>query len=264
MMVSGDNFIAEGSWVLLVLDRGRRWVVRVERGRRFVCDKGYVDLDSLIGLQYGSAVRLSSGVDAYVYRPTLIDFIDKVFIRKSQIIYPKDASYIVANLGLRSGMKVLEVGLGSGAMTTYLVNAIYPGGVVYSYEVRRDMIEIASRNLAVVGFLDYVVIRNKDASQGIDESGFDAAFIDVGDPWRVADHVYDSLKPGSIAGFFMPTFNQVDRLATYLRSHGGWGDVRVVELFERGYEVRENALRPSTRMVGHTGFIMFARKRLRE
>ncbi len=260
---NSSNLVVDGSWVLIAMDSRKRWVVRVRKGGRFVCDRGYIDFDEIIGLEYGSRIRFSSGAEAYIYRPTLIDFIDRVFTRRSQIIYPKDAAYIVVNLGLRSGMRVLEVGVGSGAMASYLANAVMPGGRVYSYEVRDDMVSVASRNLELLGLLEYVVIKNRDAAEGVDERDLDAAFVDIGDPWRVVDPVYEALKPASVAGFFIPTVNQVDRLVRFLWDHGGWGDVRVVELLERGYDVRENAIRPSTRMVGHTGYIVFARKRLR-
>jgi tRNA (adenine57-N1/adenine58-N1)-methyltransferase len=263
-MVDNDNIIVDGSWILIAVDSRRRWVVRVEKGGRFVCDKGYIDFDDVVGLEYGSIVSLSSGVRAVVYRPTIADFIDKVFVRRSQIIYPKDASYIIVGLGVGPGMRVLEIGVGSGAMTSYLANAVRPDGLVYSYEVRADMIEVARRNLEVLGLLRYVVIKHRDASKGVDERDLDAAFIDIGDPWSVVDPVYTSLKPGSSVCFFMPTVNQVDKLYRALHSHGGWGDIRVVEVLERGYEVRKDAIRPYTRMVGHTGYMLFARKRLRD
>jgi len=258
------DVVEEGSWVYLYIDRKRGKVLRAARGKIFSSDKGSIDLGSIVGASYGAEVVTSSGVRGRIYIPSISDLIYSVFSRPTQVIYPKDAGYVVLALDISPGKRILEIGMGSGAMTAYMANLVRPGGRVYAYEVREDIARIAMENLRKVGLDRYVEVKIRDASQGVDEVGLDAAFIDVGDPWRVVESVYRALRPGSRAAFFIPTFDQVSKLYSTLTSHGGWGDIRGVELIERSLDLKEGAIRPSTRMIGHTGYIIVARKHLKE
>lgn len=256
--------ISEGSWILVYIDGRRRKVLSVRPGSVYSSDKGVIDLGRLIGSRYGSRISTSAGVDVYIYRPLITDLVYGVFARPTQVIYPKDAGYIVITLDISPGKRVLEIGMGSGAMTALMANLVKPDGKIYSYEIREDIANIAAENLRRIGLDRYVEIKVRDASEGIDERDMDAAFIDMGDPWRVVDKVYEALKPGSPAAFFIPTFEQVSKLYRALVTHGGWGYIKCVELIERPIELKEDAIRPSTRMIGHTGYIVTARKHLKD
>jgi len=256
--------IREGSWILMYIDRRRRKVLSVRPGNVYSSDKGVIDLGRLIGSRYGSRISTSTGTKVYIYRPLITDLVYGVFSRPTQVIYPKDAGYIVIALDISPGKRVLEIGMGSGAMTALMANLVKPDGKIYSYEFREDVAKNAAENLRRIGLDRYVEIRVRNATEGIDEKDIDAAFIDMGDPWRVVDKVYEALKPGSPAAFFIPTFEQVSKLYRALITHDGWGYIKCVELIERPIELKENATRPSTRMIGHTGYIVIARKHLKD
>jgi tRNA (adenine57-N1/adenine58-N1)-methyltransferase len=256
--------IREGSWILMYIDRRRRKVLSVRPGNVYSSDKGVIDLGRLIGSRYGSRILTSTGTKVYIYRPLITDLVYGVFSRPTQVIYPKDAGYIVIALDISPGKRVLEIGMGSGAMTALMANLVKPDGKIYSYEIREDVAKNAAENLRRIGLDRYVEIRVRDATEGIDEKDIDAAFIDMGDPWRVVDNVYEALKPGSPAAFFIPTFEQVSKLYRALITNDGWGYIKCVELIERPIELKENATRPSTRMIGHTGYIVIARKHLKD
>lgn len=248
----------------MYIDRRRRKVLSVRPGNVYSSDKGVIDLGRLIGSRYGSRILTSTGTKVYIYRPLITDLVYGVFSRPTQVIYPKDAGYIVIALDISPGKRVLEIGMGSGAMTALMANLVKPDGKIYSYEIREDVAKNAAENLRRIGLDRYVEIRVRDATEGIYEKDIDAAFIDMGDPWRVVDNVYEALKPGSPAAFFIPTFEQVSKLYRALITHDGWGYIKCVELIERPIELKENATRPSTRMVGHTGYIVIARKHLKD
>ncbi len=263
MEAAGDGccreVVCEGCLVLLVVDERRRYVFRVRRGSRFTSDRGVLRHDDLVGARYGSWIRLSSGARAVVLQPRLVDAMERLLRRRSQVIYPKDHGLILVMLGLGPGMRVLEVGVGSGFTTAVLAWAVGPTGRVYSYEVRRDMAETARRNLEALGLLDRVVIRVRDARLGVEERGLDAAMVDMPDPWALLPVLEEALRPGAVAGFFLPAVNQVSRLLGALGARRRWAETRVYELLLREYEPRPDALRPYTAMIGHTGFLVFSR-----
>jgi tRNA (adenine57-N1/adenine58-N1)-methyltransferase len=220
---------------------------------------GFLSLDSLIGLTYGSRVKSNIGVDFIALQPTPWDYVLKV-ARRTQVMYPKDMALLVFKLGLRPRMRVVEAGTGSGALTCALAFFVRPG-VVYSYEVNPDFQEVARRNLERAGLLDYVVLKIKDITQGIDEEKVDAVVLDMATPWLVVPHAYKALKGGGHFASFSPTMNQVEKTVMDLRKHG-FVDIKVYELLLREIKVEEGAVRPETLMIGHTGYITFARKAL--
>ncbi|MHC1600782.1 MAG: tRNA (adenine-N1)-methyltransferase [Candidatus Nezhaarchaeales archaeon] len=253
------DVICEGSPVILYLDGRRKYLTKAERGRKLHTHKGYIDMSALIGLEYGSKVKSNIGVDFVALQPTLWDYVLKV-ARKTQVIYPKDMAILVFRLGLRPGMKIVEAGTGSGALTCALAFFVKPG-VVYSYEINPRFQEVAKRNLERAGLLDYVVLKLKDITQGIDEEGVDAVVLDMATPWLVVPHAYRALKGGGHFASFSPTINQVEKTVLELRRQG-FVDIKVYELLLREIKVEEGAVRPEIFMVGHTGYMTFARKSL--
>ncbi|ALL01826.1 tRNA-methyltransferase [Pyrodictium delaneyi] len=254
------HIVCEGCPVLLVIDEKRRFIFRVERGRVQGSDRGTVRHDDLIGLRYGSRVRLSSGIYALVLQPRLVDYMERGLRRRSQVIYPKDHGLILMLLDIEPGNRVLEIGVGSGYTTIVLARAVGPEGKVYSYEIRRDMFETARRNLETVGLLDRVELKHRDARLGVDEENLDAAVVDMPDPWAVLPVLHRALRPGAGVVFFLPAVNQVARLLAALELHGGWAETRVYEVLLREYEPRSDALRPRTTMIAHTGYLVYTRR----
>jgi tRNA (adenine57-N1/adenine58-N1)-methyltransferase len=212
----------------------------------------------LIGRPFGSEIKSSLGYEFWVLKPTTHDLVMHS-ARKTQIMYPKDIGLIILKLGLTSGMKVLEVGTGSGAMTVAAAMAIRPGGHVHTYEARKEFAEIAERNLKRASVLEFVTIHDADARDGVEGSEFDAAVIDVGDPWPIIPHVHNALLGGGAVVSFSPTVNQVEK-TTEVLAHGGFVNVHTIECFIRDIRADTGKTRPATIMVGHTGYMTFAQK----
>jgi tRNA (adenine57-N1/adenine58-N1)-methyltransferase len=242
----------------LYFDLRRQWLIRVENSRQFHTHKGFIDLGLLIGRQFGSEVKSSLGYTFCALRPTTHDLIMHS-ARKTQIMYPKDIGLIILKLGLTCGSKVLEIGTGSGAMTVAAAKAVRPNGHVYTYEIRKEFAEMAERNLKKASVEEFVTIHQTDAKEGIEESDFDAAIIDVGEPWPIIQHVHKALLGGAAVVSFSPTINQVEK-TTETFAHGGFVNVQTVECFIREIRADTGKTRPATIMVGHTGYMTFAQK----
>jgi tRNA (adenine57-N1/adenine58-N1)-methyltransferase len=174
-------------------------------------------------------------------------------------VYPKDLGYIAARTGLKNGSKVLEVGTGSGALATFMASIVKPEGHVYSFDVNPEFMEIAKRNLEKAGMSKYVKLHQHDPHQGVDVRDADVAIVDLGDPWTVVDQVHDALKGSGAFVAICPTMNQIEKTATELKK-SGYTDVDCIELLIRSMEAREGMTRPSMRMIGHTTYLVFARK----
>ncbi len=243
--------------VLIWIDRRRKKVVKVEKGKTFGSDMGVLKLDDIIGKEYGNSVTLSTGTKALLLRPTLEDVLYS-FKRKTQVIYPKDIGMMIVKLGIRAGMRVLEGGTGSAFITASLA---WLGAKVYTFEKRREHLSVALRNLKWANLADKVIA----VKGGIEEAPhvygteqFEAAVIDLGDPWKVVDGVWKALKPGSPTAFWLPTFDQLEKLKEALRGKFLWQES--LELWERRIKVEKGATRPEQLGITFTGFWVFARR----
>jgi tRNA (adenine57-N1/adenine58-N1)-methyltransferase len=250
--------IEEGSYVLLYHTPRKKWLIKVAWDKRLHTHLGIIDVSNTIGMEYGSAVRTTEGKLIFLMEPTIHDFIMKSQ-RKTQIVYPKDLGYIAARTGLKNGSNVVEVGTGSGALTTFLASIVKPDGHIYSFDVNSEFMEIAKSNLKKAGMGEYVTTNQHDPHQGIDVRDADVATVDLGDPWTVVDQVHSALKGSGAFVAICPTMNQIERTATELKK-SGYADIECVELMIRNMEAREGMTRPSTRMIGHTTYLVFARK----
>lgn len=257
-MSTTNTAITEGSLVLLHFDLRRQWLLRVDPGRQFHTHKGFINLRDLVGKPYGSQVRSSLNHTFWALKPTTHDLIMHS-ARKTQIMYPKDIGLIILKLGLTSGSKVLEIGTGSGAMTVAAAMAVKPSGHVHSYEARKEFAEIAERNLRRASLREFVTIHEADASMGIEGTEFDAAIMDVGDPWPIIPHMHKALAGGAPLVSFSPTINQVEK-TTEAFAKEGFTNVHTLECFIREIRADTGKTRPATMMIGHTGYMTFAQK----
>lgn len=250
--------IEESSYVLLFHTPRKKWLTKVARDKKFHTHLGIIDVSSIVGMEYGSAIRTTEGKLIFLMEPTIHDFIMKSE-RKTQIVYPKDLGYIVARTGLKNGSKVLEIGTGSGALATFMASIVKPEGHIYSFDVNSEFMEMAKRNLEKAGMAKYVTLHQHDPHQGVDIRNVDVATVDLGDPWTVVEQVYDALKGGGAFVAICPTMNQIEKTAVQLKK-SGYADIDCVELMIRNVEAREGMTRPSMRMIGHTTYLVFARK----
>ena len=252
--------IDEGDSVLLYLDPRRTYLVTVERGKSFHTHKGFIQLDELIGKDYGTRIASSMGVEFVALRPTVRDHVFKM-LRKTQITYPKDIALIVMFSGIGPGSHVVEAGTGTGALTSALAFYVKPAGRVYSYEIREDFVETALKNLKKAGVSEYVDLRNRDITEGIEEREVDAVILDLATPWLVVPHAYSALKGSGTIVSFSPTIDQVVKTVEALKENG-FVDIDTVECLMRRMQVERGKTRPQTLMTGHTGYITVARKAL--
>ncbi|MCD6291223.1 MAG: tRNA (adenine-N1)-methyltransferase, partial [Anaerolineae bacterium] len=237
----------------------RRHLVRLQAGAEWHSHRGRILHDDLIGQPLGRTVRTHTGYPYLVLEPSTYDLILHIK-RSTQIVYPKDAAYIVLRLDLFSGRRVVEAGTGSGGLTLAMARAVMPEGHVYSYEARPEMLELARRNLERLGLLPYVTLRQRDIVEGFDETEADACFLDLRTPWKYLPQAYAALKLGGFFGSLVPTTNQVVELLAGMESHGGFAEIEVEELLLRPYKPVADRLRPADRMVAHTAYLIFARK----
>lgn len=250
--------IGVGDDVILYLDGKRTYMVKAEADKKFHTHKGFIELGELIGKPYGSQVESSLREKFYVINPLIRDRVMKTD-RRTQVLYPKDIGYLVLQLGVGSGSRVVEAGTGSGALTMALADSVRPGGKVFSYEINPRFQEVAKRNIERAGLLGHVELRKQDILSGIAEEDVDALVLDMATPWLVVPLAYKALTGGGTFASFSPTIEQVMKTNLALMEHP-FIEIETVELMLRNITVEENRTRPQTRMIGHSGYITMARK----
>ncbi len=253
----GHTVAQAGDLVLLISEDNKRFYTRLSAGRRQHTHQGIIEHDQLIDQPLGRKITSTTGQIYIVIEPSLEDLMKEIR-RKTQIVYPKEAGRIIFKLNIYPGRRVIEAGTGSGALTIALARFVSPGGRVYSYEIREEMQRNAQENLWKVGLDDAVDFKVRDIANGFDETEVDAVFLDVKEPWLYLPHVKAALKPSGFFGAIIPTTNQVTDLLIGLKQHD-FGDPQVEENWTRAYKPVAGRLRPEDVMVGHTGFLVFAR-----
>ena len=247
-----------GELVLLTDRKGRRYLATLAEGRDFHTHAGSVAHDNLIGGTEGMQVRTTRNAELTVWRPTLRDYVLKM-PRGAQVVYPKDSAAILMQADVFPGARVLESGVGSGALSLSLVRA---GALVKGYEIREDFAQRAIEN--VTGFLgseaaDRYQVEIRDCYQGIEAEGLDRVVLDLPEPWHVIPHAETSLLPGGILVAYTPSIVQAVQLREACEL-GPWASVSTVEILHRDWHIKGDAVRPEHRMVGHTGFLTSARR----
>ena len=253
-----EEKIQEGDDVILYLDKRRSYLVKVERGKELHTHKGLINLNALIGKEFGTRIYSSTGIEFIAFRPTIRDYIFKIS-RKTQIIYPKDIALIIFYSGIGPGSRVVEGGTGAGALAAALANYVKPSGRIYSYEIREEFIETAAKNLRRIGVIEYVELKLGDLTRGIEEKNVDAVILDLATPWLVVPKAYEALKGSGVFISFSPTIDQVVKTTEALLKNGFAG-IETFESLFRGMQIERGRTRPETLMTGHTGYITFARK----
>ena len=262
VVIPGDpSPLGAGELVVLRDERGRRSLVVLEDGGTWHSHSGAVAHDLLIGRPDGTAVATPKGVEIVALRPTREDFILKMQ-RGAQVVYPKDQAMIVGLADIRPGMRVIEAGAGSGALTLALLDAVGPEGSVCSVERREDHAVDARRNVerfrgGPVANWELVL---GDVADVLATSTAHRVVLDLPEPWHALDGSASALAPGGILLTYLPSVPQVMEVTEALWSHGGFTDVATTETLVRGWDVDGLAVRPAHRMVAHTAFLTRARR----
>ena len=249
-----------GDRVQLTDPKGRMHTIVLEPGRAYHTHRGALEHDALIGLPEGSVVVSGGGTPYLALRPLLADYVLSM-PRGAQVIYPKDAAQIVAMGDVFPGAKVLEAGVGSGALTCSLLRAVGASGELHSYEVREDFAAIARTNVESFMGGPHAAwqLHNGDVADA-HETGFDRIVLDKLTPWEALDMVERALVPGGVVLGYVATTPQLSELVEALRERGGWTEPRAWESMVRDWHAEGLAVRPDHRMVAHTAFLVSARR----
>jgi tRNA (adenine57-N1/adenine58-N1)-methyltransferase len=245
---------------VLFIDRKEREYLRILRpGAGVHIREGTMNADQLIGLAEGSTVYNSASEEFLVLRPTFASLIPNL-PRKAQVIYPKDIGPILLWGDIFPGASVVEIGTGPGALSMALLRAVGPNGRVVSYEAREDFVRMAQENVrSFHGHAPNWEIKLRDAALGVDERDVDRMVMDLAEPWTFLPVALEALRPGAVLIAYVPTVLQVKQFVDHARS-SGFGALQTIETLVRSWHVKGLSVRPDHRMIGHTGFIITARR----
>lgn len=253
-----SNFAQEGDLVQLQGTGHRSHLLVLEAGAVLQTHRGVIRHDDIIGTAWGTRLESHQGNPFYLLQPSLSDLI-KGLKRGTQIMYPKEISYILFHMGIGPGKRVIECGTGSGGLTTALAYMVGTTGKVYSYERKAQIQDLAINNLTKFGLQNRVDFKVGNAEDGFDEENVDAIILDLPNPQDYLHHVRKSLRGGGSLGMILPTFNQVEIILRELKL-ANFAMIEVSEILQRFYKTDWARLRPVDRMIGHTGFLIFGRK----
>ncbi|MFE3456952.1 tRNA (adenine-N1)-methyltransferase [Nocardiopsis aegyptia] len=251
----------DGDTVQLTDPKGRMHTITLSEGGTFHSHKGKVDHADLIGQPEGSVVRSNTGTAYVALRPLLIDYTLSMK-RGATIVYPKDAAQVLVEADIFPGARVVEAGAGSGAMSNWLLRAVGEQGMVHSYERRADFAEIARKNVERFhgGPHPAWKLTVGDLVESLDETDVDRVFLDMLAPWECLDAVAGALIPGGLVCVYVATTTQLSRVVEELREDPRFYEPRSWETMLRTWHVEGLAVRPDHRMIGHTGFLVVARR----
>ena len=254
------TIIKNNSPVLFFYNNSKKWLAKISKKESFHTHIGVLKHADAIGKEYGS--RLMTNKDKYVYllEPTMYDYVMKIQ-HGTQIVYPKDIGYIIARAGIGDGQKILEIGTGSGSLTSFVASVVKPRGHVYTFDVDENFMKIAAKNIKKSGVSKYVTQHNLDlkTAKKMPLEEMDMAIIDLGDPWVVIPQVRKMLKGSGTMFAICPTMNQLEKLTMALVENE-FTDIESTEHIIRTIEAREGKTRHSFQGIGHTTYLCFARK----
>lgn len=253
---------AGGDACLLFDRKGRRYLIELIPGAQFHHHHGHLPHDEIIGAEEGTTLKSSLGRPLVAVRPRLADFALKM-PRGAAVVYPKDVGAILVWADVKPGNVVVEAGTGSGALTMALARAVGTDGKVVSFELREDHAGLAAKRIR--GFFgdipQQIELMVGAVEEGLEQLRPDRVILDLPEPWHTVPIAADRLRPGGIFACYLPTVPQVQEVRNAIDDAGVFFDVMTFEMMMREWAVDGRSVRPSHRMIGHTGFITVARKR---
>lgn len=254
------RLIEYGDIVMLAFDRNNRWIVKIRQGKKMHTHAGNISFDEIVGKRFGSSIFTSLQKKALILRPLWRDAVNKM-AHTTQVIYPKDAGLIASYAHIVPGTILLEAGCGSGSLTSWLSLLVGEHGHVYARDNRQSSLERARKNVKAHGRIESVSFQEEDVSEGIalEDRSVDVIVFDFPTPWLSVKHAHRVLRDSGMLCCFLPTTNQIEKTAIALKE-GGFGAIEAMEAIQRDLQIKRDAIRPMTRMIGHTGYLLFARK----
>ncbi len=254
-----DSHLKPNDAVILIDRKGRRYLKMLQPGRKLLI-RGELMADALVGIEEGSRVKFSTGETFLVLRPTYADLVP-LLPRTAQVIYPKDTGPMLVWGDVFPGATVIEGGVGAGALTIALLRGVGPEGKVISYEIREDFANLARRNVAAFfGAASTWTLKLRDLYSGFDETGVDRMFLDLPEPGRALDVAARALRPGGVLVSYVPTAIQLKETVEALQANPAFGQIESFETMLRNWQVKGLSVRPVSRMVAHSAFIIVARR----
>ncbi|MBI4884207.1 MAG: tRNA (adenine-N1)-methyltransferase [Actinobacteria bacterium] len=248
---------AIGDKVLLLDSKLRRYLITLAEGAEFHTHAGLVPHADFVGRPEGVVLTSTKGAAYTALRPTLEDFVLEM-PRGAQVIYPKDLAPICMIADIGPGVRVLESGVGSGALSMTMLRY---GAEIVGYEIREDFLNRAYNNVrSFLGddVLGRYQLQLRDCYEGIAERDFDRVVLDLPEPWQVIPHAAEALRPGGILVAYTPSIMQAAQTREAM-ANKAWSFTRTLEVLHRGWHIEGRAVRPDHRMVAHTGFLTTGR-----
>ena len=239
---------------VLITKQGRKFYAK-DLEQDLHTQYGFVRKEDLKKAKEGDLIKSNTEREFFVFDPSFIDLYRKIK-RDAQIIPLKDIGFIIAEIGINNDSRVLDAGSGSGALACFIAAIAKE---VITYEIREDFIEIVKSNIAFLG-LKNIKIRNKNIYNEIDDENFDAAILDLPEPWNAIESCSKALKPGGFLVSYSPSIPQVADFVNAVRKNENFVYIKTAEISEREWEVEERKVRPKSKGLGHSGFLSFARK----
>jgi tRNA (adenine57-N1/adenine58-N1)-methyltransferase len=256
-----DRSFKYGDRVQLTDAKGKLYSITLAQGSEWHTHKGMLKHDEIVGLPEGSIVATNQDLKFQAFRPLLADYVLSM-PRGATIVYPKDAAMILGVADVKPGIRVLEAGVGSGALSISLLRAIGEEGVLHSVEIREDFAEISEKNVSsyfggkptnwklTIGALQDQTF----------EADFDRVVLDMLSPWECLEVASKALVPGGVFMAYVATTTQLSKIAEAIKDSGNFTEPESSETIVRGWHHEGLAVRPQHRMIGHTGFLIFARR----
>ena len=249
--------VKKNEHICLIDTQSKKYLLSTNASIQKIKGIGVIDPTILIGQTYGTQITIGNK-QFWILKPSSLDKVQAIK-RKAQIILPRDAAHIIINCAIEPGHTVLEAGIGSGSLTIILANIVGSQGTIISYDNRQEFIKHAQKNIDQAHLTHIVTPKYQDVTQGINEINLDAIILDIPNPWEAIKYAWQALKIGGYFCAYSPLISQVEHTVNTLQQLP-FIEIISREHIQRDLVISPQGTRPSFKMLGHTGYLTFARK----